>query len=240
LDDRRRSLEQEYDNYLEKHSNDMTKLESNIKSMIGQMKQLDTLTKVATKCSREFDRAEYDSMQTKLFQLQHELEASQDTRDNATLSSLKMLSTEELQSYRNKFHHMRRLATEQQAHLVAEKTALLEQIEEMTSRKGSTNHARAIAEHFGKQLGVAEEARRAEREADGNEISGLRVALSQERERSEKRARQHARELAVQMKMSKERQEAEELMMKHERDVEEHMLSSIQKIDTKTSRDDER
>ena len=234
LDDRRKSLEEEYDEYLKQHSNDMTMLEKNMMKMIGQTNELDTLTEVATRSSRGRDHAQYNTMQAQLIQLQHELDMSRAT-SSSNETALKSLSTEELQSYRNKFHHMRRLATEQQAHLVAEKTALLEQIEEITSKDGSTNHARAIAGHFGKQLGVAEEARRAEREAAGNEITSLRAALSQERERSEKRARQHARELATQMKMSQERLEAEERLLKHEREVEEHMLSSIQKIDTKTS-----
>jgi hypothetical protein len=237
LAERRTAVEEEYSGYVREHAKTVLELQESVVALTDKMNSLSTLTDIVQQTGSDTMKQSHASPRAKYKSLLDEVEMARmsSTRDRDTTTNLKALSAEELQSYRNKFHHMRRLATEQQASLTAEKRALLDQIEEISSATGQRNHAKAIAEHFGAQLGVAEEARRVERKSARKEIDSLRAALSQERERSEKKARQHARELAHQLKLSKQRIVAEAELMQQKEEVEYELSSSIAKIDMKTS-----
>ena len=238
LENRREAVEDEYDTYMEQHARDMHTLQSNVVELADSFEQLTSLTTtIHGGVGGKNAVKEMKDMQQKCVTLEETLEMERltVTQKKRTNQEMNIVSSDEMKAYRNKFHHMRRVATEQQASLTAEKRALLNQIEQISSTTGQTNHAKAIAEHFGKQLGVAEEARHVEREAARKEVLSLRAALSKERERTEKRARQHARELANQMSMSKERIQAEERLMVEKREVEENFKSTEEFIDSKTS-----
>lgn len=237
LQHRRTAVEKEYETYMEKHAKDMHTMHANVIDLAQHFQELNTVTE-------SMNSAAESNMKKEMLKQKQKAETLLDTlnvervmllQSKKTTEQTKTLNSEEMTSYRNKFHHMRRVATEQQASLTAEKRALLQQIEQLSSRAGQTNHAKAIANHFGTQLGVAEEARHVEREASKKEIVSLRLALSKERERSEKRARQHAKELANQMNMSKERIHAEENLIVIGLKAENDLLLTNEKIDSKTS-----
>ena len=237
LAERRTVVETEYATYVQQHAETVQKMQMKVVALTSSVSELSSLTEITSKSSNEVFHKKHLTLQAKCNGISEELNrVTLRLKPNQKHDpSIQSVTADELQSYRNKFHHMRRLATEQQAALVAEKRALLDQIDEISSSTGQKNHAKAIANHFGDQLGIAEEARRVEREASKKEINGLRMALSKERERSEKRAHQHARELANQLKLSQERKEAEDELRNQSSEIEHHLEASIANFDRKTS-----
>ena len=130
--------------------------------------------------------------------LEASLSAAQQSarRDREATEKIESFSTAEMQAYRNKFHHLRRKATEQQAKLVSEKRVLLDQLDEY---KGSAREVgKQIAERFKAQFDAARKAWAEEEELLKNQIFQLEQNLSRERERSETRVRQHAQEQEAQ------------------------------------------
>jgi hypothetical protein len=235
LKNRKEAIENEYDIYMEQHSKDMKILQNNVLELAESFEKLKKLTDTFYNAGNEDLKKSLNKYKIQVEQLNDTLKIERLMVLQSNNNKIKTLNTDEMTSYRNKFHHLRRIATEQQAQLVAEKSELLKQIEEISTRTGQTNHAKAITSHFVDQLNLAENARMMERAASKKEIIKLRLALSKERERGERRARQHAKELANQINMSKERIHAEENLIAQKLQIEHDFNNSIEKIDSKTN-----
>ncbi len=178
-----------------------------VRSLSGSLRDLSDLSDAVKVAGAEQLRREVESLRNRAAASEEALRLEQAAAKaaKAKAAELDSLSTSELQAYRNKFHHLRRVATEQAAKLAAEKRALLDQIEELSSAEGQKQHAKEVSDHFRAQMESAEHARVAREEALSSEIASLQSALSRERERSEKRAQQHAQEMRAQVAASDER-----------------------------------
>ena len=176
-------------------------MEDHVLKLRKSLQDLPSLEDMVKISGADSIRKEYEILQKRCEVAESALKAERDAvaRDQNHKAEMESLSMGELRQYRNKFHHLRRVATEQQATLAAEKRALLEQIEELTSQAGAKRHAAEITEKFRTQMQASESASAAREEALNMEVVALQSALSRERERAEKRIRANAEELKMQM-----------------------------------------
>ena len=207
LEARKKSLE---DTYVHRKARDellMKSLEEQVSSLQSSLRNLDSLASVVRVSGTQSLRKECEALRKRCEVAEEALSAERlaATRDQEQRAQMENLSMGELRQYRNKFHHLRRVATEQQATLAAEKRALLEQIEDLTSHKGARRLAAEVTDTFRKQMEASEKASRAREEALAEEVQALQSALSHEREQSEKRARASARELRAQAEANEQR-----------------------------------
>jgi hypothetical protein len=207
LEARKDVLEDTYQHRKKRDGMLMESLEEQVSSLRSSLQDLDSLAAVVHVSGADSLRKECEALRKRCDVAEQALiaERAAATREQEQRAQMENLSMGELRQYRNKFHHLRRVATEQQATLAAEKRALLEQIENLTSHKGARRLAAEVTDTFRKQMEASEKAARAREEALTEEVQALQSALSQERERSEKRARASAQEIRAQTDANEQR-----------------------------------
>ena len=198
---RRSILEEEYERRRSRDEKHLENLEDHVLKLRKSLQDLSSLEEIVKISGSDSQHKENEILRKRCEVAEAALKAERDAivRDQNHKAEMESLSMGELREYRNKFHHLRRVATQQQASLAAEKRALLEQIENLTSHAGAKRHAAKITENFRMQMQANEKAAEAREEALNKEVIGLKEALSRERERSEKRIRANAEELKMQM-----------------------------------------